>query len=97
MGISTKAGKLLLKEIARDYNEYQTRLFTNLVSSTPIDTGQAQRGWKQVEKMGKVIEAGGKKIVIRNDIPYIERLDKGWSGQASNGIVKPVLNRTRKP
>ena len=44
----------------------------------------------------KVIEKGGKKIVIRNDVPYIERLDKGWSAQA-RAIVKPVLNRTRKP
>ena len=96
MGISTKAGKQLLKEIARDYNDYQKRLFTNLVSQTPIASGQAQRGWKETEKMGKVIEKGGKKIVIRNDVPYIERLDKGWSPQ-TRAIVKPVLNRTRKP
>jgi len=96
MGISTKAGKKLLKEIARDYNEYQERLFTKLVTLTPIDTGQAQRGWKNVEKMGKVIEQGGKKIVIRNNIEYIERLDKGYSRQAK-AIVKPAINKTRKP
>lgn len=96
MGISTKAGKQLLKEIARDYNEYQQRLFTNLVSQTPIRSGQAQRGWKEVAKMGDVIKQGGKKVVIRNDVPYIERLDKGWSAQA-RAIVKPVLDRTRKP
>ena len=96
MGISTKAGKLLLKEIARDYNNYQKRLFTNLVSQTPIASGQAQRGWKEKAKMGDVIKQGDKKVVIRNDIPYIERLDKGWSSQAK-AIVKPVLNRTRKP
>ena len=96
MGISTKAGKKLLKEIARDYNEYQDRLFTKLVTLTPIATGQAQRGWKNVEKMGKVIEKGAKKIVIRNNIPYIERLDNGWSRQAK-AIVKPAINKTRKP
>lgn len=97
MGFSSKTTKELMKEIARDYDKYQRRLFTNLVSSTPIDTGQAQRGWRSVFEMSKLIMTGGKKVVIRNNIPYIERLDKGSSRQAPNGIVKPVLNQTRKP
>lgn len=99
MGYSSKTTKKLLKEIARDYDSYQRKLFTNLVSGTPIDTGDAQRGWKNVFDISKLILSGSrnKKVVIKNDVPYIERLDKGSSRQASKGIVKPAFNKTRKP
>jgi len=99
MGYSSKTTRKMLKELARDYDKYQRSLFTNLVSQTPIDTGQAQRGWKNVTQMSDVIGTGKTKVVIRNDVPYIERLDgnPGWSGQAPKGIVKPVLARVRKP
>ena len=68
-----------MNKIARDYNEYQQRLFTNLVSQTPIRSAKHSVVGKKTAKMGDVIKQGGKKVVIRNDVPYIERLDKGWS------------------
>ena len=97
MAIFYKATNDVLKEIAIDYDKYQQRLFSNLVSSTPIDTGNAQRGWKNVSEMSKLIGTGKKAVVIRNDIAYIQRLDDGHSRQAPKGIVGPVLNKTRKP
>jgi hypothetical protein len=99
MGYSSKTTKKLLKEIAHDYNQYQDKLFANLVRGTPIDTGDAQRGWKNVFEISKLILSGSKnkKVIIKNDVPYIERLDKGSSRQASKGIVKPAFNKTRKP
>tara|TARA_R110000796_G_scaffold37011_5_gene93688 strand:- start:1023 stop:1316 length:294 start_codon:yes stop_codon:yes gene_type:complete len=97
MAIFNKATNDVLKEIAIDYDKYQQRLFSNLVSSTPIDTGNAQRGWKNVSEMSKLIGTGKKAVVIRNDIAYIQRLDDGYSRQAPKGIVGPVLNKTRKP
>lgn len=92
----TKASKDLGREIGHDYDQYQKRLFLNLVSGTPIDTGHAQKGWRQVGKISDVINTGTDKIIIRNDVEYIQRLDEGHSGQAPRGIVQPALTKTRK-
>lgn len=97
MAKQTKASKQLDKEIARSYDSYQGRLFRALVSATPIDTGQAQRGWKEVKDMSKLVGTNKKAIVIRNDVAYIQRLDEGHSSQQPKGFVKQTINKTRKP
>lgn len=43
---------------------------------TPIKTGQARRGWQT------------RQSTIENKVPYIERLEKGYSRQAPNGFVR---------
>lgn len=60
---------------------------------TPVRTGRAQRGWKQVSefKFNKTSQ-----IVIRNDVPYIGVLDKGSSKQAPNGIVDPAIQEINR-
>ncbi len=93
----TKATRKIEKDIARDYDVYQDRLFRDLVRKTPIDTGQAQRGWKQIQKMGNLIGSSKKAVVIRNDVPYIQRLDEGHSSQAPKGYVENIIRTTRKP
>lgn len=97
MAKKTKASKQIEKEIAHSYKEYQDRLFRGLVSATPIDTGQAQRGWKEVKQMSKIAGTNKKEIIIRNDVPYIQRLDEGHSSQQPKGFVKQTINKTRKP
>lgn len=97
MARRTKATRQIEKDIAHGYDLYQDRLFKDLVRKTPIDTGQAQRGWKQIQKMGNLIGTNKKAIVLRNDVPYIQRLDEGWSSQAPKGYVEKIINTTRKP
>jgi len=97
MAKKTKASKQLDKEIAHSYKVYQDKLFRGLVSATPIDTGQAQRGWKEVKQMSKIVGTNKKEIIIRNDVAYIQRLDEGHSSQQPKGFVKQTINKTRKP
>lgn len=47
---------------------------------TPIDTGNARRGWNT------------RNTTIENKVPYIERLEKGYSKQAPNGFVRQGIN-----
>lgn len=53
---------------------------------TPIDTGKARRGWKK--------RTSSKSGEIRNRVPYIEKLEDGYSRQAPNGFVKQALTAT---
>lgn len=55
---------------------------TAVVPRTPIDTGKARRGWR------------ARKTEIRNDVPYIGKLETGYSRQAPNGFVRQALSRT---
>jgi len=93
----TKAAKKLDQEIGHALDKYQQELFKNLVRLTPIDTGQAQKGWREISKMSALLDTNKTRVVIRNDVPYIQRLDDGYSKQAPQGIVKPALQKTRKP
>lgn len=53
------------------------------VSKTPIDKGQARRGWR--------LETSFKTKKIVNRVPYIDLLENGRSKQAPRGIIGPTL------
>jgi hypothetical protein len=53
-----------------------------VVPRTPIDTGRARNGW-QARKTG-----------INNAVPYIRKLEEGYSRQAPRGFVQQALNIT---
>ena len=72
----------LSKEID-DLKAFVASTFTSEVKSrTPIDTGNARRGWQQRTSQ------------IENRVPYIERLEGGYSKQAPNGFVNQAINAT---
>lgn len=68
-----------------------------LVQQTPVDTGRARSNWLPSINTPRndMVEAGQKpdilpvtsgykiddKIYIANNLPYIQRLNNGWSGQ----------------
>ena len=56
------------------------------VKTTPIDKGNARRSTEK-----DVIN-----YKITADYPYAERLDKGWSKQAPNGMVQPTIDHVSK-
>lgn len=53
-----------------------------VVPRTPIDTGKARRGWQ--------IRTGQ----VENRVPYIGKLETGYSRQAPDGFVRQALNTT---
>ena len=93
---SNKAMRQIAREIGHELDQYQQRLFTNLVRETPIDTGNAQKGWRNVKEMISMVNTGRTGVVIRNDVPYIQRLDEGHSSQQPRPFVKRTIDNTRR-
>jgi hypothetical protein len=60
-------------------------IFRNIQIRTPVDTGRARGNW-QVEFNGT------QEATIYNNLPYIERLENGWSQQAPAGFVRVTLS-----
>jgi hypothetical protein len=58
------------------------------VSKTPIDQGQARRGWR--------LESSFRMKRIVNRVPYIDLLEKGRSKQSPNGILGPTIREISK-
>lgn len=67
-----------LRTAMRQLQQLPQDAYKHFVSVTPIDTGNAR---SQTSLNNKIIQA---------NYPYAERLDKGWSKQAKNGMVKPT-------
>lgn len=56
--------------------------------ATPIRSGKARRNWnKDVQRQGFTVE---------NTVPYIGRLEEGYSRQAPKGISGPAVRRATK-
>jgi hypothetical protein len=71
---------LFIAELAED-------IYQDAKANTPVRSGNARRSWtKQVTKTG---------ANINNQVPYIERLEKGWSKQAPKGIIGPTLTQIK--
>lgn len=72
------------KIVTDSMNQYHMTARVN----TPIKTGNARRNWtKERQENGFEVE---------NRVPYIERLDQGWSRQAPSGIVGPTLTQVKR-
>lgn len=57
---------------------------SQVVPRTPIDKGQARRGWQQRQS--------GNSVYVENKVPYIERLERGYSRQAPKGFVNQAIS-----
>lgn len=85
-------GDTSLKGLSQAVDSVIQRLVPELQSQirsrTPIDTGQARRGWQT------------RKNIVENRVPYIERLEKGYSRQAPSGFmrqgIKAAINNIGK-
>lgn len=80
--IMQKFEPLVKKELDFLQNTYQTEV----KKRTPIDKGRARRGWNK--------RSQGKDRIVENKVPYIERLEGGYSKQAPRGFVKQALRAT---
>ena len=72
-------------DLAAAITETSDRLAASLLgelrAATPIETGRAREGWRR--------DATG----IRNDVPYVGRLNAGSSRQAPGGFVEAAIDR----
>jgi hypothetical protein len=64
-------------------------LFRTIKRRTPVKSGRAKKGWKQ-SRESKM------RYSISNRVPYINRLDNGYSKQAPNGIVRPAVTEVAR-
>lgn len=82
----------LIREIGSDYDQFQNELVMELKRRTPKDTGFASSNWKETNQLSDLVKTGRTRSFIENKVPYIQRLDEGWSQQAPEGFVKDAIN-----
>lgn len=79
-----------MKDLETTVSQFQSFVANTFKSEvtprTPIDTGRARRGWQ--------IRQQGSGPSIENRVPYIERLERGYSRQAPAGFVKQAVAAT---
>lgn len=72
-------------DLAAAITETRDRLAASLLgelrAATPVETGQARGGWR-------LTETG-----LRNEVPYVGRLNAGSSRQAPAGFVEAAIDR----
>jgi hypothetical protein len=86
----------LYAEINSDLSTFANRFTQELRATTPIRTGQARQGWKNVYKPG-AMKNGRSFPIAKNEVPYIGVLDSNkTSRQAPMGIVEPALRKTTR-
>ena len=76
------AKAMLNKVIDQEIDALSTTLASEIRKRTPIDQGRARAGWQK------------RKDEVRNEVPYIRRLENGWSKQAPRGFTKQAVNAT---
>ncbi|MFO7482451.1 hypothetical protein [Oceanibaculum nanhaiense] len=76
-----ETGTALEAEIAETRDRLAASLLAELRAATPVETGRAREGWH-------LTETG-----IRNDVPYVGRLNAGSSRQAPAGFVEAAIDR----
>ena len=86
ISITVSSPKTTIDELNEDIGKFidgfTNQLQGNLKRETPKLTGRASRGWTK------------DKETVSNTVPYINRLDEGWSKQKPRGFVKQTIRKT---
>lgn len=99
--------KKVVKNLEKKVRQTALIVDAELVARTPVDTGRARSNWLPSLNVPEVsiVEPGGKKdisgtltqfsitdtILISNNLPYIRRLNDGYSKQAPAGFVEDAI------
>ena len=78
MKIDTRALEAELADMAELKTSLLQSAYKHFVSITPVRSGNARRNTKLTRDS------------IQADYPYAERLDTGWSKQATDGMTGPT-------
>jgi HK97 gp10 family phage protein len=77
----------LKKTLDETVKQLADQVFVAAKSNTPVKSGYARSQWnKAVTK---------ENFVVKNQVPYIERLEAGASKQAPRGIIGPTLDQVK--
>jgi fumarate hydratase class II len=87
--VFAELSKQILKAHKSVLEKEAIKLAKHIADATPIDTGEAMRGWKTADINGEV--------TILNEVPYIAILNQGHSQQAPAHFVEKVLLQYGKP
>jgi len=80
--------KFIGRSVSERVDEIATIYEEEARKATPIRSGRARRSWtKDVNRQGFKVE---------NNVPYIGRLEEGYSKQAPKGITRPTLRRAKR-
>ena len=89
----TKVAADLKKEIDQSVRLISNDYFGLVKDKTPVKTGRARKGWR-IKKQKQF------SYRVSNRVPYIGRLDDGYSKQAPRGMTQPaageVLRTSRR-
>ena len=89
----TRVAADLKKEIDQTVRLISEDYFDLVKDKTPVKSGRAKRGWR-LKKQKQF------SYRVSNRVPYIGRLDDGYSKQAPRGMTRPaareVLRTTRR-
>ena len=58
-------------------------LLIRVEERTPVDSGNARNNWERTEDG------------FKNETPYINRLEDGWSDQAPNGMLRLTVEEAQ--
>ena len=87
LSITITGNKQVMGSLEREKEKLMTAVANDVLetarSKTPIDKGQARRGWRLVPSF--------RQRSIVNRVPHIEALEQGHSKQAPNGILGPTI------
>lgn len=81
---SLESQQELQREISKFVSDLQSVVKDEIAIRTPYKSGNARRGW-QTRQLGST-------KVVDNQVPYIGRLEGGYSRQAPNGFVNQGVN-----
>jgi hypothetical protein len=85
-GVNT-IGRELDQSLARLVKQIADDVYITAKKNTPVRSGNARKNW--TEKVTR------NNFSVENHVPYIERLDKGYSKKAPNGITMPTITTIR--
>ena len=91
-----------------DIDQRMDRLLDAVIQNTPIDTGYARSRWREDTELAfkfsfsflnpLFVRFVEERRVIKNDAPYIQRLNEGWSKQAPPRFIEQtILEQGFKP
>lgn len=84
----SKGVKRLDHYIKKVIDDITDDIYDELRAETPVDTGFARGSW--FKRFGRSVNR------VENTAPYAERLDKGHSSQAKDGMTKPAIETIKQ-
>ncbi|MBS9781511.1 MAG: HK97 gp10 family phage protein [Gammaproteobacteria bacterium] len=97
----------LLKKVALVRKDVAVQLFTDIIEDTPVDTGRAKGNWyaslnapiraigvhDSLSAVAKMNYGTDEDIYLTNNLPYIVRLEYGYSKKSPQGMVRKNVAR----